>query len=358
MKNHDTAAEFAALAGVTVKALHHYDRLGLLSPRRSNAGYRLYVSRDLERLEQIVALKAIGLTLEQIRTTLGGDAQALAGRLRTQRQSLEKKRAELTRAIRAIERVESTVSFYRALSRGGVLNRLIEAINMQNDLDLMKRYFKTEAAWARGRKYFEHWPSQPWRELFREIQASLGEDPAGEHARSLADRWSTLFREDTSGDFAFRAGLWRAWYEFHAWPDSLKEPVQAFDFVALWKFIAEVSWARVGPDGALLDAPPGRARDRVSASKISVFREIAASLDADPDRTRELIEKWRAIVDFETGGDTEMKAALSRALIDHRKWPAGYQRYVASLYDTDVETWTKVANLLASHAIERDHLPT
>jgi DNA-binding transcriptional MerR regulator len=358
MKTHYTIHEFAALGGVTVKALHHYDRLGLLSPRRSNAGYRLYVSRDLERLEQIVALKAIGLTLEQIRTTLDGDAPALAGALRTQRQSLEKKRAELTRAIRAIERVESTVSLYRALSRGGVLNRLIEAINMQNDLDLMKRYFKTEAAWTRGRKYFEHWPSQPWRELFGEIQASLGEDPAGEHARSLADRWSTLFREDTSGDYAFRAGLWRAWYEFRAWPDSLKQLVGEFDFVALWKFIAEVSWARVGPDGALLDAQPGRARDRVSASKISLFREIAAAVDTDPERTGELIAKWRALIDFETGGDAETKATLSRALIDHRNWPAGYQRYVASLYDTTVETWMKVANLLASQASERDHLPT
>src|SRR4029077_1916904 len=291
MKSHYTVAECAALAGVTVKALHHYDRLGLLRPRRSHAAYRQYVSRDIERLEQIVALKAIGLSLEQIKVVLDGDAHGLADALRTQRKSLEKKRAELTRAIRASERVESTVNLYRALSRGGVLNRLIEAINMQNDLELMKRYFRTEAAWTRGRKYFEHWPSPPWRELFREIQASLGEDPAGEHARSLADRWSTLFRDDTSGDFAFRAGLWRAWYEFNAWPDSLKQLVQEFDFASLWKFIAEVSWARVGPDGALLNARRGRACDRVSASKISLFRDIAASLDADPERTRELLAK-------------------------------------------------------------------
>jgi len=89
-----------------------------------------------------------------------------------------------------------------------------------------------------------------------------------------------------------------------------------------------------------------------------LFREIAAALETDPGRTSELIAKWRAIVDFETGGDTETKAALSRALINHRNWPAGYQRYVASLYDTTVETWMKVANLLASQASERDHLPT
>jgi DNA-binding transcriptional MerR regulator len=52
--------EFALLSGVTVRALHHYDRLGLLRPRRSHNGYRAYGEQDLARLEQIVALKFVG----------------------------------------------------------------------------------------------------------------------------------------------------------------------------------------------------------------------------------------------------------------------------------------------------------
>jgi DNA-binding transcriptional MerR regulator len=55
---------------VTVKALHHYDRLGLLKPRRTHAGYRLYTDADRERLEQIAAFKFIGLPLKQIKTML------------------------------------------------------------------------------------------------------------------------------------------------------------------------------------------------------------------------------------------------------------------------------------------------
>src|SRR5438270_978389 len=57
---------FAALTGVTVRALHHYDRIGLLRPHRSAAGYRLYGTRELERLEQIVALRFIGVPLKQM----------------------------------------------------------------------------------------------------------------------------------------------------------------------------------------------------------------------------------------------------------------------------------------------------
>ena len=61
--------EFAELAGVTVKALHHYDRFGLLTPSRTEAGYRLYAEADLERLEQIIALKFLGFSLKRCETS-------------------------------------------------------------------------------------------------------------------------------------------------------------------------------------------------------------------------------------------------------------------------------------------------
>jgi MerR family transcriptional regulator, thiopeptide resistance regulator len=71
------ARDFAKLAGVTVRTLHHYDRLGLLKPRkRSSAGYRLYQPEDLERVEQIVALKFLGLPLAEIRRVRGRSAFA------------------------------------------------------------------------------------------------------------------------------------------------------------------------------------------------------------------------------------------------------------------------------------------
>jgi hypothetical protein len=59
--------EFAELTGVTVRALHHYDRLGLLKPlRRTRTGYRVYRNSDFARLEQIVVLKFLGLPLKDI----------------------------------------------------------------------------------------------------------------------------------------------------------------------------------------------------------------------------------------------------------------------------------------------------
>src|SRR5438105_8706926 len=62
--------ELAAATGVTVRALHHYDEIGLLVPRRSEAGQRLYTQADLLRLYQIVALRRLGVALPEIAARL------------------------------------------------------------------------------------------------------------------------------------------------------------------------------------------------------------------------------------------------------------------------------------------------
>lgn len=130
--------EFAERAGVTVKALHHYDRLGLLKPRRTDAGYRVYADGDLERLEQIVALKFLGLSLKQIKVVLNRRALPLAETLRLQREVLYEQRRRLDRAIRAIEDAEARIPAGGA-SAASVLKALIEVIGMHDQLDVMKR---------------------------------------------------------------------------------------------------------------------------------------------------------------------------------------------------------------------------
>ncbi len=84
------ASEFAKISGVTVRALHHYDRLGLLKPKGySQAGYRLYSKDDFARLEQIVALKFIGFSLAEIKNILDRRPANLVTILRRQREAIE-----------------------------------------------------------------------------------------------------------------------------------------------------------------------------------------------------------------------------------------------------------------------------
>ena len=76
--------ELARETGLTVRTLHHYDQLGLLSPlSRTPGGHRCYTSDDVRRLHHIVALRSLGISLEEIGTVLDGEPDP-AGLLRRQ----------------------------------------------------------------------------------------------------------------------------------------------------------------------------------------------------------------------------------------------------------------------------------
>ena len=75
-----TVGSLAKLAGVTVRALRHYEDEGLLHPERTASGYRCYGAADVERLQQILLLRSCGLSLGDIRVALdNGDFDFHAG---------------------------------------------------------------------------------------------------------------------------------------------------------------------------------------------------------------------------------------------------------------------------------------
>ena len=74
------AAECARRAGLTVRALRVYERHGLIEPKRTGKGWRCYGPRELQQLNVIVALKAFGMTLTQIRTRLKTKLHLRSGR--------------------------------------------------------------------------------------------------------------------------------------------------------------------------------------------------------------------------------------------------------------------------------------
>src|SRR6476469_8488096 len=135
--------EFAERAGVTVRALHHYDRLGLLRPTaRTGSRYRLYSDRDLARLEQIVVLKFLGLPLREISELLRGEAH-LADVLERQQRVLATRRRQLDDAIMAIAHAG------RSLAATGTpdwaqFRHIIREIEMQNDSGWARRYYSEE----------------------------------------------------------------------------------------------------------------------------------------------------------------------------------------------------------------------
>jgi MerR family transcriptional regulator, thiopeptide resistance regulator len=224
--------EFAKLAGVTVRALHHYDRLGLLKPKqRTRSGYRLYSDRDFARLEQIVVLKFLGIPLKQIRGLLEADSN-LAKVLQRQQEILGEKRRQLDKAIRAIGNAQ-----YAIQSRGEpdwkLFQLVVQEIEMQNNQEWKRQYFSPEAQ-AKVAERRRLWSpelqakaSQDWNDLYKEVEACLNEDPAGPKAQALAARWRSLVEQFTGGDPEIQKGLNAMWNDSANWPAN----VQAQSFV-------------------------------------------------------------------------------------------------------------------------------
>jgi len=104
--------ELAKATGLTVRALHHYDDVGLLVPsERTSAGHRLYAERDVRRLYRILALRSLGLRLEEIACSLDKGPPALAETVRRQLRRVEREldqrqqlRGRLTVILDALER--------------------------------------------------------------------------------------------------------------------------------------------------------------------------------------------------------------------------------------------------------------
>ena len=233
MKNHHAsmylAQEFSERAGVTVRALHHYDRLGLLKPSGYTAsGYRLYGERDLARLQQIVTLKFLGFSLKQIRELLDRRELDLRATLRLQRTVVEEKLSHLARVVETIERAEHVMAS-GDLSTWDAFRKIVEVINMQNDMEWVKKYYteeQLEELAARNQPGVHERAEREWAALIKEVEEAIsaGEDPAGERAQALAARWSNLIEQFTGGNPAIAENLRRLYADQANWPSTFQKP--------------------------------------------------------------------------------------------------------------------------------------
>ncbi|MFB4195955.1 MerR family transcriptional regulator [Streptomyces carpaticus] len=101
-----TVGQVAARLGVTVRALHHWDGIGLARPSlRTAVGYRLYTAGDVERLHRIVVYRETGLGLERIRTVLDDTTEDVTGALRAQRAQVDAQIGRLERLGTGLDRM-------------------------------------------------------------------------------------------------------------------------------------------------------------------------------------------------------------------------------------------------------------
>jgi DNA-binding transcriptional MerR regulator len=97
--------QVARLAGVTIRTLHHYDEIGLLSPGdRSGAGYRRYGDAEIVRLQQVMFYRELGFSLEEIAALLDDPGTDPVDHLRRQHELLVDRRVRVQAMVEAVEK--------------------------------------------------------------------------------------------------------------------------------------------------------------------------------------------------------------------------------------------------------------
>ena len=187
--------ELAARAGLTVRTLHHYDSIGLLSPSaRTDAGYRLYDRDDVARLQQIQALRAFGMALADIGVYLDSpDASPLA--------VVERQLSSLDRQIAQAQHMRDQLQRLRTRLAAGEDTDLSIWLTTLEQMNMYEKYFSKEEL-ARLPLYRNRAAQAEWRELVAHAQSLVerGAAPDAPEAMEFAGRWLGCVERDSGGD--------------------------------------------------------------------------------------------------------------------------------------------------------------
>ena len=104
------ASEAAKRLGVSTKALRLYEERGLVAPNRTTAGWRAYGPEEMARATEIVALRALGLSLAQVTRVLGGDPRGLEPALAAHQATLEGRIRQLGNTIEKLRSLRADLA--------------------------------------------------------------------------------------------------------------------------------------------------------------------------------------------------------------------------------------------------------
>ncbi|BAC91598.1 MerR family transcriptional regulator [Gloeobacter violaceus] len=201
--------ELARQTGLSVRTLHYYDEISLLSPSHyTEGGHRLYCTGDIARLQQIKSLRQLGFSLDEIRTSL---ERSDCSPLEVLQRHIAHVKEQIELQQRLCTRLEAIAQRLRTTESVGVEDFIntIEAMNMLEKYytpeqleELQQR--RQQLGEERIRAVEAEWPT-----LIARVRAEMdrGTDPADPTMQQLARRWQELIEEFTGGNPAINKAL-------------------------------------------------------------------------------------------------------------------------------------------------------
>jgi DNA-binding transcriptional MerR regulator len=243
--------EVVRRTGLTSRALRFYEARGLVAPLRTHVGRRLYGAAELERINQIVALKRAGLTLAQIQRLTARHPLDLARLIDAQLEVLAARQSEIAEARALLVSVKSRIDRGEPVDAATFCSLIRQGDAVMEDENWKKvadRHFSPEeqAHWAERQPqagFDQEAYSRQWAELGLRIAAALPLDPAGAEAQALLGEWQTLlepFKQVATPEMM--AGAARLYNRMDEWQGDQKPPFS----IKVWQFIQAAGKARRG----------------------------------------------------------------------------------------------------------------
>src|SRR5437762_1393306 len=165
-----TVGDISRLTGVTVRALHHYDEIGLVKPsQRSPAGYRLYDESDALRLQQVLVLRELGVPLDEIAGVLdrAGDRAAL---LRSHRAALVEKRGRIDAMVAAVDAALRVLEEGNQTMRAEDFKQMFDGFNPEDYEEEARQKWGNTSAYKESARRTAQYGKSEWEEIKRESE--------------------------------------------------------------------------------------------------------------------------------------------------------------------------------------------
>ena len=309
--------ELAKQTGLTVRTLHHYDEIGLLTPsNRSDAGYRLYGRADIARLHRIQALSRLGVPLAKIGDLLASDGATLPDIITQQLAALEQQMAQA-----AVLR-ERLIGLRARLCRGDE-PELADWLTTLELMTMYDKYFTPDELQALEQHKTKakddgqhHWPA-----LIRTVREAMKRGVAPEHdeAQALARQWTDMLQKLVGDDPGLLIKL-----DAMTRKEATVQAETGIDPALIDYISAAMAAVRLSLYAKYLEPDELRrlAQNRVqNAAKWppligSVRKKMELGARSDDVEVKELARAWQALFDASiSGGDPALQAKLRKAWV-------------------------------------------
>lgn len=192
--------EIAELVGISVRTLHHYDRIGLLKPESvSPAGYRLYGDGDLEKLQQILFFRELGFGLKETKEIINQPGFDRKKALRTHRELLLEKRQRLEALIDSVDQTLQSIEGGKEMEK----REMFAAFDL-SEIERHKEKYAAEtrrlyghtAAYKESEERTARYTKEDWAvimqrqsELYTRIASLMDNGPADPQVQAAVGEW-------------------------------------------------------------------------------------------------------------------------------------------------------------------------